>query len=60
MCFRPQLMKGGDTYSVESLDNRRQIPASVGGFPVQWLRLALSKGHNRVGVFPLTWRRKKI
>jgi hypothetical protein len=27
---------------------------------VQWLRLALSKGHNRVGVFPPAWGRKQI
>jgi hypothetical protein len=26
----------------------------------QWLRLALSKGSTRAGVFPLNWRRKQI
>jgi hypothetical protein len=36
ICFRPQVR--GDTYSVKSL--------------VQWFRLALSKGHTRVGVSP--------
>jgi hypothetical protein len=59
---RTWLLDGGNKSRRQNLDRETSCEVDSKWFwrRVQWLWLALSKGPNWVGVFPLTWGQKQI